>query len=203
LSSKLLLVSNINLCKGQSIGSLLLGIEALVKFIPDIYMETTGYAFTYPLFAYIAGVPVCCYTHYPTISTDMLDRVMNNTVSYNNRALIGRSPLLTKFKMTYYQLFAKLYSMCGRCAQCCMVNSSWTRAHIDSLWSMPSRTRTIYPPCDVAKFASVHDDHRHDENFYICSVAQFRPEKNHQQQIRALAKFIDKYFNYKLIIRAN
>ncbi len=52
---------------GQSIGSVLLAIEAFTKMIPDIYFETTGYAFTYPIFYYVAGIPVACYTHYPTI----------------------------------------------------------------------------------------------------------------------------------------
>ena len=177
---------------GQSVGSLVLAIEAFVKFIPDIYFETTGYAFTYPLYKHIANVPVCCYTHYPTISTDMLEIVTQQVPRYNNRRLISQSVLLTKCKMVYYQLFAKMYSWCGRCSDCVMVNSSWTQAHINNLWSLAYKTRTIYPPCDVNKLEPVFSDKRHDENFYIASVAQIRPEKNHQLQIRALAKFLEK-----------
>ena len=60
----------------QSLGSIFLGFEALFKFIPDIYFDSMGYAFTYPLFKYLAGCPVGCYVHYPTISCDMLEVVM-------------------------------------------------------------------------------------------------------------------------------
>jgi alpha-1,2-mannosyltransferase len=181
---------------GQSIGSLVLGIEAFLKYIPDIYFETTGYAFTYPLFYYLGNVPVCCYTHYPTISSDMLQRVQDQSHSYNNRQLISRSPLLTRVKLVYYKLFARLYSLCGRCSSCVMVNSSWTQAHINYIWSLTYKTRIVYPPCDVKKFDTVFESSKHDENFYIASVAQIRPEKNHQLQIKALAKLIQKYFNF-------
>ena len=34
-----------------------------------------GYAFTFHVVRLLAGVPVGAYTHYPTISTDMLARV--------------------------------------------------------------------------------------------------------------------------------
>ena len=121
----------------------MLGIEAFLKFIPDIYFETTGYAFTYPLFYYFGNIPVCCYTHYPTISTDMLERVVQQRTLYNNRAMITRSPFLTKLKFIYYQLFAKLYSFCGRCSTCIMTNSSWTQGHIEKLWSMTYKTKIV------------------------------------------------------------
>jgi alpha-1,2-mannosyltransferase len=174
------------------VGSLIVGIEAMLKFIPDIYFETTGYAFTYPLFAYIANVPVSCYTHYPTISSDMLRRVGQQNASYNNSHLISKSVLLTNCKLIYYRFFAKIYSWCGRCSSCVMVNSSWTQAHINQLWSISNRTRIVYPPCDVKQFAPIFDDNNHDQNFFIASVAQIRPEKNHQLQIKSLAKFIEK-----------
>ena len=122
----------------------------------------------------------------------MLQKVQNQNHSYNNRQLISRSPLLTQCKLVYYKTFAKLYSLCGRCSACVMVNSSWTQAHINYIWSLTYRTRIVYPPCDVKKFEPIFDDNKHDENFYIASVAQIRPEKNHQLQIRALAQFIEK-----------
>lgn len=177
---------------GQSLGSVILGIEALVKCVPDIYMETTGYAFTYPLFYYIGGVPVACYTHYPTISTDMLQRVSSQSITYNNSRLIGKSIFLTNCKLIYYKMFARLYSLCGRCADCVMVNSSWTQNHINQIWGLAYRTRIVYPPCDVKKFEPIFSDEKHDTNFYIASVAQIRPEKNHQLQIKSFAKFLER-----------
>lgn len=126
-------------------------------------------------------------------STDMLEVVSSARENFNNRAIITRSPLLTRFKLTYYRVFARLYSWCGRCAACVMVNSTWTQNHINQLWSLAYKTKIVYPPCDVKLFDAVFNDKRHDEKFHIASVAVFRPEKNHSLQIRALAKFIQKY----------
>lgn len=48
-----------------------------------MFIDTTGWAFTYPL-AWLAGSRVACYVHYPTVSMDMLDRVWSRQASYNN-----------------------------------------------------------------------------------------------------------------------
>jgi hypothetical protein len=40
---------------------------------PQVFFDTTGWAFTFPL-ARLAGCKVACYVHYPTVSTDMLGR---------------------------------------------------------------------------------------------------------------------------------
>ena len=64
---------------GQSLGSIFLSFEALFKLIPDVYFDSMGYAFTYPIFKYLANRPVACYVHYPTISTDMLQVVKNQS----------------------------------------------------------------------------------------------------------------------------
>jgi alpha-1,2-mannosyltransferase len=34
---------------------MLLGVEALMNTVPDIYVDTMGYAFTMPLFKYVCG----------------------------------------------------------------------------------------------------------------------------------------------------
>lgn len=65
-----------------------------------------GYAFTYPLFKYIGGCQVGSYTHYPTISTDMLRYVYKRIVAHNNRRIIARNPFLSGAKILYYKLFA-------------------------------------------------------------------------------------------------
>lgn len=49
---------------GQSIGGALLGFEALFRRVPFIFFDTMGYAFTMPIFRYLAGCPVVCYVHY-------------------------------------------------------------------------------------------------------------------------------------------
>lgn len=73
---------------GQSLGSIYLSWEALNKFVPLYYLDTSGYAFTYPL-ARIFGCKVICYTHYPTISLDMLSRVNSRSSMYNNDTLVA------------------------------------------------------------------------------------------------------------------
>lgn len=92
----------------QSLGSMLLGIEALIKYQPDVYIDTMGYAFTLPIFRYIGGCKVGCYTHYPIISTDMLRRVKNRVLAHNNQSYVTKNPFLTWLKLTYYRLFAKV-----------------------------------------------------------------------------------------------
>jgi alpha-1,2-mannosyltransferase len=73
-----------------------------------------------------------------------------------------------------------------------MVNSSWTLNHINSLWSLQQRTTVVYPPCDVEKFILLSSQER-DNNFYVASLAQFRPEKNHQLQLKSFAEFLQRY----------
>lgn len=53
---------------GQSVGSVMLAIEALVRATPDVFMDTTGCAFSFPV-AWLAGCAIGAYVHYPTIST--------------------------------------------------------------------------------------------------------------------------------------
>ena len=48
--------------------------EALSHGAPDVYIDTMGYAFTLPLFKYLGGCRTGSYVHYPTITTEMLDK---------------------------------------------------------------------------------------------------------------------------------
>lgn len=171
---------------GQSLGSMILGFEALLKFQPDIYIDTMGYAFTYPIFKYIGKARVSSYTHYPTISTDMLRRVANRTLTYNNRSHVVRNPFLTWAKLSYYRLFASLYGMFGRCAETVMVNSSWTENHINSIWNIPLKTHRVYPPCEVSHLKEIQHVPSSDGNIYILSVGQYRPEKDHPLILQSL-----------------
>lgn len=76
--------------------------------IADIYIDTMGYAFTYPLFKYIGGCRVGSYTHYPTISSDMLKYVYKRVIAHNNRRIIARNPFFSGAKFLYYKLFARV-----------------------------------------------------------------------------------------------
>lgn len=175
---------------GQSIGSVLLGLEALFSFVPDIYIDTMGYAFTIPLFKYLGGCPVACYVHYPTISTDMLSRVSQRVEAHNNSPFISRSPFLSGLKLLYYRLFAYLYGLAGKRSNVIMVNSTWTFNHILSLWCAPARTSVVYPPCDVSEFLKIPLSSDESKPKQIVSLGQFRPEKDHPLQIKSFHKFL-------------
>ena len=193
---------------GQSIGSLILGTEAMLSFTPDVFLDTMGYAFTLPLFKYVGGSKVGCYVHYPTISTDMLKKVTGRYADFNNAEFISRSVLLSNAKLIYYHIFAFVYGLCGSCSNKVMVNSSWTYNHIVHLWNIPSATSIVYPPCDTKQLLEIPMNEM--ETFkntpkQIISVAQFRPEKNHSLQLQVFKKFLDNKSeehckNFKLLL---
>uniref|UniRef100_A0A3Q0R0K7 GDP-Man:Man(3)GlcNAc(2)-PP-Dol alpha-1,2-mannosyltransferase n=1 Tax=Amphilophus citrinellus TaxID=61819 RepID=A0A3Q0R0K7_AMPCI len=177
---------------GQSVGSMFLGWEALTAFIPDLYVDSMGYAFTLPIFRYLGGCEVASYVHYPTVSTDMLSVVRERNARFNNADFISRNPVLSAVKVVYYCCFALLYGLAGSCSDVIMVNSTWTLGHILALWRAPSRTGVVYPPCDVRAFLDLGQEEDDKKCHSIVSVGQFRPEKNHQLQIRAFHKLLDR-----------
>ncbi|XP_075995125.1 GDP-Man:Man(3)GlcNAc(2)-PP-Dol alpha-1,2-mannosyltransferase isoform X2 [Genypterus blacodes] len=178
---------------GQSVGSVLLGWEALTQLVPDLYVDSTGYAFTLPLFRYLGGCRVGSYVHYPTISTDMLSVVRDRNPRFNHPELVSSSLFLSALKLLYYCVFALLYGLAGSCCHLVMVNSSWTLDHILALWRAPDRTSVVYPPCDVAAFHDIPLEEDGDRKCQtVVSVGQFRPEKDHRLQIRAFKKVLDK-----------
>ncbi|KAG0259428.1 asparagine-linked glycosylation protein [Mortierella polycephala] len=176
---------------GQSIGSMILGWEALKCVVPDIWIDTMGYAFTYPAARIFGSCQVVAYVHYPTISSDMIGRVASRESGYNNAGEVASSPLYTNLKLFYYQCFAYLYAMVGAFAHVVMVNSSWTKGHIDSLWRIKSTV--VYPPCDTEAFKDFPLSGR---DRIVVSVAQFRPEKGHGLQLDAMAQLLKDHPEY-------
>lgn len=172
----------------QSIGSMFLGLEAFVKFVPDVYIDTMGYAFTMPLFRWLGRCKTASYVHYPVVSRDMLQVVQNRQSTFNNARWISRSRFLSKCKLYYYRLFAKLYGFVGRRSNVVMVNSTWTHRHISNLWGC-RRLFIVYPPCDTSTFQLLPIA-RSGKNFTIISVGQFRPEKKHEMQLHVLKEFL-------------
>ncbi|XP_006010894.2 GDP-Man:Man(3)GlcNAc(2)-PP-Dol alpha-1,2-mannosyltransferase [Latimeria chalumnae] len=177
---------------GQSFGSLLLGWEALLKCVPDVYIDSMGYAFTLPLFKYLGGCHVGCYVHYPTISTDMLSVVRDRNTRFNNATFISQNPILSNAKLVYYHIFAFMYGLVGSCSATIMVNSTWTQNHILALWKSADHTSIVYPPCDIKTFLDIKLDSTSKKEHSIVSVGQFRPEKDHALQIRAFHKLLER-----------
>ncbi|XP_056444989.1 GDP-Man:Man(3)GlcNAc(2)-PP-Dol alpha-1,2-mannosyltransferase [Gadus chalcogrammus] len=192
---------------GQSVGSVFLGWDALTQCVPDLYVDSMGYAFTLPLFRYLGGCSVASYVHYPTISTDMLSVVSERNPRFNNADYISNNLFLSAAKLVYYCLFAVLYGAAGSCSHVVMVNSSWTLDHILALWRARDRTCVVYPPCPVEHFTDIpildqeeeEEEEKEEEEggdrkrrYSVVSVAQFRPEKDHRLQIRAFKKLVDR-----------
>ncbi|XP_033114022.1 GDP-Man:Man(3)GlcNAc(2)-PP-Dol alpha-1,2-mannosyltransferase-like [Anneissia japonica] len=190
---------------GQSLGSVALGLEALQKLTPDVFIDSMGYAFTIPLFKYIGSCRTGSYVHYPTISTDMLNRVAERKAAHNNPSFVARNPVLSRLKIIYYRLFAYVYGVMGARNEVIMVNSSWTEGHILDIWRCPQTTSIVFPPCDTSAFLEIPLRNDAPCEHSIVSIAQFRPEKDHQLQIRAFHELLqiysnDAYRNLRLVL---
>ncbi|ODQ53583.1 alpha-1,2-mannosyltransferase alg11 [Saitoella complicata NRRL Y-17804] len=157
---------------GQSAGSIPLVYEAISALVPDIFIDTMGYAFTLPAVSFLLDIPVAAYVHYPTISTDMLEKV----------------PSQRWAKLVYWRAFAKVYSWVGSAGDVVMTNSSWTRGHILSLWGKGRDPAVVYPPCDTKALREL-DITKERERSILC-LAQFRPEKDHALLLKAFAKLL-------------
>ena len=127
---------------GQAFGSAVCVAEALSLYRPDVFFDTAGHAFGYPL-ARLAGCRVAAYVHYPAVSTDMIRRVRRRAEAFNNDARVARSAFKSAAKLVYYNLFAVVYGLCGKCASVAVCNSSWTQRHVRaSLLNASARRRT-------------------------------------------------------------
>ncbi|KAH8826769.1 mannosyltransferase [Flagelloscypha sp. PMI_526] len=210
---------------GQSFGSIVLVLEALQKLVPDLFIDSMGYAFTYHVVELLARIPVVAYTHYPTISTDMLNRVKERKVWHTNSGSISSSLILSSLKLFYYRLFMYCYSHSLRAASVMMVNSTWTKDHIDSILAqsdilmdflqLPLTPYLVFNNLlnpRHPKKTSVREgkivyppcDTRAMKDFplegrekLIVSVAQFRPEKDHPMQVKAFNRFLERYPSYR------
>ncbi|KAJ5162947.1 CAZyme family GT4 [Penicillium coprophilum] len=119
---------------GQSLGSLVVAYDAFTLLVPDIFVDTMGYAFTLALSKWLfPTVPVGAYVHYPTISTDMLASLDDKSGVQGINSGAGKG-WKGKIKRRYWELFAKLYGWVGRQVDVVMCNSSWTAGHIRALW---------------------------------------------------------------------
>ncbi|KAK9450820.1 uncharacterized protein V1518DRAFT_411791 [Limtongia smithiae] len=170
---------------GQATGSIGLAYEAMCALVPDVFIDTMGYAFTYPLVSMLLNIPVGAYVHYPMISTDML----------------GKLSLLTQLpKFVYWCGFALLYAVAGAFADVVVANSTWTYQHIRSVWWISRLLSTafdkskkldfqvLYPPCSTTELSAL--DIENVRQPIVLSIAQFRPEKRHEVILEQFAAFV-------------
>lgn len=169
----------------QSLGCFIAGIEAFWRLLPEIYVDTTGAAFTYPAFKLFGGCSgVAGYIHYPTIHSDMIRDVRSGDISSVCVSEGDKKALRKNVKIAYYKLMTKIYSGAGNCADIIMANGTWTSNHIRSLWKPRLGINIVYPPCKVSAVAGRERVNDSDMTSII-SIGQFRPEKRHKDQVVA------------------
>ena len=167
---------------GPNIASILVGFEALIRFIPDIYIDSTGYAFTYPCFSYLASIPILSYVHHPAIRSYRLDRITKEyPISFGS-----------KITLISYELFNYIYGWCGSCSTQIFCNSLRTKKYLELTWN--SRCiQLVYPPCDIEQLVELSlVDKVEQTKSSIVSIGQFRMEKNHELQIRAFHQLLQR-----------
>lgn len=189
---------------GQSLGSLVVAYDAFNLLVPDIFIDTMGYAFTLAFCKMLfPSVPTGAYVHYPTISTDMLGSLDDESGQKGINAGTGKG-LKGQIKRHYWQLFARLYSWVGGHVDVVMCNSSWTAAHIRTIWGPSRRNQThpeptvIFPPTAVAELESniaINAETEATREPIILYIAQFRPEKNHPLLLRSFARLLNNINN--------
>ncbi|KAK4454937.1 hypothetical protein QBC34DRAFT_391078 [Podospora aff. communis PSN243] len=188
---------------GQSLGSIIMAWDAFSLLVPDIFVDTMGYAFALGLGkALFRNVPTGAYVHYPTISTDMLESLDPNSAVGSQGVNAGQGTGARGIaKKMYWKEFAKIYSAMGASADVVMTNSTWTQGHIQRLWG-PLREKShksnpiavVYPPVAVSELETAVEVSAASElkrEKVILYIAQFRPEKNHQLIVQAFAEFIN------------
>ena len=184
---------------GQSIGSLIMAYDAFSLIVPDIFIDTMGYSFTLALSKFFfPNIPTGAYVHYPTISTDMLSSLKAGIGKGVNAGT--RKGIKGFGKRVYWQVYAHFYSRSGSDVDIVMTNSSWTQAHIQSLWG-PYRTKrrkahaveVVFPPVAVEEIEEAIDlegPKAISRGKTLLYVAQFRPEKNHDLILRSFSKML-------------
>lgn len=186
---------------GQSLGSLVMAWDAFNLLVPDIFIDTMGYAFTLALSRFLfPEIPTGAYVHYPTISTDMLaslgfqDGGRRGLNAGSGRGIRG------SLKKQYWHMFAYLYSWVGGSVDVVTTNSSWTQNHIQQLWGKARQRRSkafpvsvVYPPVAVSEIEidiPINHESEKDRKATLLYIAQFRPEKNHSLVMQSFAKFL-------------
>ncbi|TFY57112.1 hypothetical protein EVJ58_g7226 [Rhodofomes roseus] len=185
---------------GQSLGSMYLAWEAMSKLIPDLFIDTMGYAFTFHVHRY-AGKGEIAKEMAHELECDIL---------------VG-CPQQRKASAEVPGIALGVHAD-EVAASFLMVNSSWTKNHVDSILQYtdplldalhlctplvflrllrPSQTpksaRIVYPPCDTREMAKFPLEGRER---VILSVAQFRPEKDHAAQLHAFHSVLTSHPEY-------
>lgn len=184
---------------GQAIGSVYLAFEAINTLPPDVFLDTMGYPFAYPLVYHLLKIPILSYTHFPIIQKEMLGKLSGQITK--NSSLLGKVKLMVKY--FYWQLFIIVYGFLGYYVDIPLCNGSWTFNHLNSIWWMLDGTRkddnvvklrVLYPPCSTEQLVDKDSIVKpkttwNKQDWFVC-LAQFRPEKRHSLILTEYSKFL-------------
>lgn len=162
-----------------------MGVECVLRRLPDLLLDTQGCAFSYPFF-WLASTPVAAYVHYPFVN---LKQIESSSASFSPSPLGLIRASLDLFKRSYYRFIQGIYAQSCRCTTDLLVNSKWTLNHMASICA-GRNCRIVYPPCDLKKMQEF--DIVSERDPVIVSLSQFRPEKNHQMQLYVLKKLFER-----------
>ncbi|CED83419.1 Glycosyltransferase [Phaffia rhodozyma] len=181
---------------GQAWGSIICAWESLAGdrgIVPDIFIVVR----------LLSGskIPIGAYVHYPTISTDMLERVRTRQATHTNTH-VASSSIRSNLKLIYYRFFALLYTFAlGLVGPQGVIwaNSTWTKDHLVKLLGEGNDVKILYPPCETGALSALELDPggNGQRERVILSLAQFRPEKDHPMQLHALAELFARKPNWK------
>ena len=78
-----------------------------------------GYAFTFPLVAFLSGRPNGGYVHYPTISPQMVERVQSRQAGHTNQSAVASSAVLSLAKYLWVlSTLSRWALMCSQVLRC-------------------------------------------------------------------------------------
>ena len=178
---------------GQSVGAAMSFIASLLMtplpLWPSVFVDTTGCPFTLPVVKCLAWAKVVAYIHYPTMSADMFAKVRLREPQFNHRKIFAASWLLSHLKLGYYIGFLFLYRLCSLFTNRVICNSEWTACRVRQVWKR-NDVRVMYPPAVFQPQSDSHSLDNANRECLIVSLAQFRPEKNHEQQIRVFSNVL-------------
>ena len=169
----------------------------LDQFMPDVMIESMSAHFSAksaklcnPDLKYIT------YVHFPFTSQLVVDgfrRMISDKSAGLKRRIFGA------IKWVYNVPLLWFYKGAGKSPDLILANSSWTADHCRHNWeSYINKIKVEYPPCNVNEFWC--QDFENKEPLLL-SFAQFRPEKRHEIQLDAWARFKREHPNSKLKLK--
>ena len=100
------------------------GVDYALRLMPEVLIDSHGQS-SAALALKLLGNPIwISYVHYPCISSDMLQRVIEQRPQYNNGKFISSHRTLSASKVLYYKALFTVYWNFGRLHRLVLCNSS-------------------------------------------------------------------------------